>query len=98
MAAMMISSAPTQPTIVGMLTSWNSPGAQLPSMPVVVAFELDGSALREYLLPENIADAAVYVLSADGTPLFSVGNAVALSSLTFDANQTAFQGDSVRDD
>ena len=68
-------------------------GAQLPSMPVVVAFELDGSALREYLLPENIADAAVYVLSADGTPLFSVGNAVALSPLTFDANQTAFQGD-----
>lgn len=68
-------------------------GAQLPSMPVVVAFELDGSALREYLLPENIADAAVYVLSADGTPLFSVGNAVALSSLTFDANQTAFQGE-----
>lgn len=39
-------------------------GEQLPSMPVVVAFELDGSALREYLLPENIADAAVYVLSA----------------------------------
>ena len=68
-------------------------GAQLPSMPVVVAFELDGSALREYLLPENIADAAVYVLSADGTPLFSVGNAVALSPLTFDANQTAFQGE-----
>lgn len=68
-------------------------GAQLPSMPVVVAFELDGSALREYLLPENIADAAVYVLSADGTPLFSVGNAAALSPLTFDANQTAFQGD-----
>ncbi len=48
-------------------------------MPVVVAFELDASALREYLLPENIADAAMYVLSADGTPLFSVGNAVALS-------------------
>ena len=68
-------------------------GEQLPSMPVVVAFELDGSALREYLLPENIADAAVYVLSADGTPLFSVGNAVALSPLTFDANQTAFQGE-----
>lgn len=45
-------------------------GAQLPSMPVVVAFELDGSALREYLLPENIADAAVYVLSAVGHAAF----------------------------
>lgn len=28
----MISSAPTQPTMVGTLTSGNSPGAQLPSM------------------------------------------------------------------
>ena len=71
----------------------NISSAQQPSMPVVVTFELDGGALREYLLPENVADAAVYVLSADGTPLFSVGDAAALSDLTFDANQTAYQGD-----
>lgn len=65
---------------------------QQPPMPVVVTFELDGSQLRRALLPEDVPEAAVYVLSADGTPLFSVGNAVALGSLSFDANQTAFQG------
>lgn len=65
---------------------------QQPPMPIVVTFELDAAQLQQALLPEGIPDAAVYVLSADGTPLFSVGEAIPLQTLSFDANQTAYQG------
>lgn len=73
-------------------------GLQKPDFPLVVVFELDMDDLKTQLLPQHAGnDCALYILDAQGTPIFQLGKTTSgrfsFSSLSFDKRHIAYQDD-----